>query len=143
MGNSNIFQSPFDSNISSSSGIAIESFLVNQPSLIHSSTSRNVSTDPKKQFFCHECNASFFSGSGLWKHNNRMHLNRTTYVCQYCGKGYFDRCRYDGHLLNAHETVKSHKCLSCPCVFADRLKLDSHMHNKHSHVKIGETENFL
>ena len=80
---------------------------------------------------CNFCEARFASESGLWKHKNKIHLKKATYVCPFCGKGYFDKNRHEDHIVNVHNKTKSHKCPYCPSWFAYKSSLAPHIRDKH------------
>ncbi|KAL8613318.1 hypothetical protein ACOMHN_052558 [Nucella lapillus] len=85
----------------------------------------------EKNFLCDSCDARFASDSGLWKHKNRVHLKKATYICPFCGKGYFDKIRHADHIYNVHNKTKSHKCPYCPSWFAYKTSLYPHIRDKH------------
>ncbi|XP_076460615.1 uncharacterized protein LOC143293555 isoform X10 [Babylonia areolata] len=85
----------------------------------------------EKNFLCDSCDARFASDSGLWKHKNRVHLKKATYICPFCGKGYFDKIRHEDHIYNVHNKTKSHKCPYCPSWFAYKTSLYPHIRDKH------------
>ncbi|KAL8567894.1 hypothetical protein ACOMHN_059016 [Nucella lapillus] len=93
---------------------------------------------------CNYCEARFASESGLWKHTNKIHLKKATYVCPFCGKGYFDRTRHEDHIINTHNKTKSHKCPFCPMWFAYKSSLAPHIRERHgreSSVREKKAEN--
>ncbi|XP_076465009.1 uncharacterized protein LOC143296877 isoform X5 [Babylonia areolata] len=89
---------------------------------------------------CNFCEARFVSESGLWKHTNKIHLKKATYVCPFCGKGYFDKSRHEDHIINAHNKTKSHKCPLCPSWFAYKSSLAPHLRDHHKESAGGREE---
>lgn len=85
----------------------------------------------EKAFHCDRCDAKFSSDSGLWKHKNRVHLKKATYVCPFCGKGYFDRNRHEDHIFHVHKNIKTHQCPYCPTRFAYKTSLYPHIRDHH------------
>ena len=83
---------------------------------IGTSTETSVPSDqgmPSTILLCEFCDKSFASGSGLFRHKNRVHsLKRLPHVCTICGKGFNEKENYEGH-MNMHNNIRAYKCPNC------------------------------
>lgn len=82
---------------------------------------------PSQILLCEFCEKSFASGSGLSRHQNRVHsLKRLPHVCTVCGKGFNEKDNYEGH-MNMHNNVRAYKCPHCSSGWFYKNSLREHI----------------
>ncbi|XP_076460611.1 uncharacterized protein LOC143293555 isoform X7 [Babylonia areolata] len=83
-----------------------------------------------KSLQCELCDATFSSASGLYRHKDRVHLNKCRFSCSMCGKGFNVRELFEDH-VNMHYNIKAHKCPYCPSLFTYKTNMYHHIRGKH------------
>ena len=70
-----------------------------------------------ERLICHMCGNRYKSRSGLWRHIQVTHKNKSSYTCTLCGARFNHRIRFTTH-MNKHSGIIPYQCHICDKQFS-------------------------